>query len=73
MKAVGFVITNWIFITLEIIIFGFIFGTDFLLGLQLGFLLASAEITFNGLIRGTSTENARIYNDLSSENDKVDK
>lgn len=48
---------------MEIIIFGFIFGTDFLLGLQLGFLLASAEITFNGLIRGTSTENARIYND----------
>lgn len=61
--SIVYVSYNLLTVTLTVMIIGSFFGKEATVGLLVGAVIAGALLQFNGLIKGTTLENSRIYNE----------
>lgn len=61
--SIVYVAYNLLTVTLTVMIIGSFFGKEATVGLLVGAVISGALLQFNGLIKGTTLENSRIYNE----------
>lgn len=54
---------NLLFITILLLVFGSILGQAGTVTMMIGIALAAFIIQYSGLIKGTTLENSRVYNE----------